>query len=323
MQEPTSLSRNRNRDFSKGRLISIIMPCFNCAAYLEKAIASVQAQTFPEWELIAIDDGSNDNSPDILAQLAAQDTRIRIFRQANQGPYPARNLGLKQAAGEFIAFLDADDWWDKDFLAKMHGALAESGADLAYCGWQNVSEQGQSRPPYVPPDYLKEPDLWQRLLKSCPWPIHAALTRRSVLEAVGGFSTYAFTSMDYDLWLKIAAHTQNWVRVPEVLAFYRWHDLGQISSIKWRQVLHSVEVRRRFVQAHPERYRHLDRAALRRLLTEPLLQAAYQALWQRDLSAAHRLFRQALWQRGWQLKDLKYLLASLLPLAWYQKLVGI
>lgn len=302
--------------------ISVIMPCFNAAAYLQEAVASVQSQTIKDWELIIVDDGSTDDSLNILAQLSAQDKRIRVLRQANQGPYPARNLGLKYAQGEFIAFLDADDWWDITFLEKMHKALTESKADLAYCGWQNIAESGPSRPPYVPPDYLKEPDLWQRLLQSCPWPIHAALTRRQAISAVGGFSTYGFTSMDYDLWLKIAAYTRHWVRVPHVLAFYRWHDKGQISSVKCRQVLNSLAVRRQFVQDHPELYQHLGRATIRRRLAEPLLKAAYQALWQRDLPSAHRLFRQALWQGGWQMKDAKYLLASLLPFAWYQKMVG-
>jgi glycosyltransferase involved in cell wall biosynthesis len=299
--------------------ISIIMPCYNAAAYLEAAVASVRSQTFPAWELIVVDDGSTDASPKLLAGISAQDPRIRVLSQANLGPYPARNLGLKHAQGEFIAFLDADDWWEASFLEKMHRALSASGADLAYCGWQNVGEV--SRPPYVPPDYLQEPEFWQRLLKSCPWPIHAALTRRKVLEAVGGFSTYGFTSMDYDLWLKIAALTRNWVRVPEVLAFYRWHASGQISALKWRQVLNSLEVRRSFVKAHPEFYRKLSPPQLRRMLAEPVLKAAYQALWQRDLTSAHRLFRQVLWQGGWELKDLKYLLASLLPFNWYRRLV--
>ncbi len=138
-----------------GSLISIIMPCHNAASYLEEAVASVMAQTFSAWELIVVDDGSTDRSREILQSLQTKDKRIQILRQHNQGPYPARNLGLKHARGQFVAFLDADDWWDKDFLAKMHRALEESEADLAYCGWQNAIEQGQSRPPYVPPDYLQ------------------------------------------------------------------------------------------------------------------------------------------------------------------------
>lgn len=301
--------------------ISIIMPCHNAASYLEEAVGSVLGQTFQDLELIAIDDGSVDASPKILEKLQRQDGRIRVLRQENAGPYPARNLGLKHAHGQFIAFLDADDWWDKTFLEKMHCALEESGADLAYCGWQNIAEQGQSRPPYIPPDYLRE-DLAVRLLKSCPWPIHAALVRRGIIEAVGGFSTRCFTSMDYDLWLKIAVLSRNWVRVPEVLAYYRWHEAGQISAVKWRQVMASSQVRHEFAKRHPECFRHLNRHDFKRLLSEPILQAAYQALWRRDLDSAHRLFRHAFRWGGWRLKDLKHLLASLLPFSWYRRVVG-
>ncbi len=301
-------------------MISIILPCYNCAPYLQQAVSCVLGQTFTDFELIAIDDGSTDHSLEILKTL--QDRRIQILQQPNRGPYPARNLGLKHARGEFVAFLDADDFWDKTFLEKMHRALTASRADLAYCGWQNIYTQGENKPPYIPPDYLKETDFAKRLIQGCPWPIHAALVRRSILEAVGGFSTYCFTSMDYDLWLKIAALTRNWVRVPEVLAFYRWHESGQISAIRWRQVCNSMEVRRRFLRAHPELFKHLDRKTLRRLLSEPTLNAAYQALWRRDLLSAHRLFRRTWRYGGWQRKDLKYLLASWLPFAWYRALVG-
>ncbi len=301
-------------------MISVILPCYNCASYLQQAVSCILGQTFTDFELIAIDDGSTDNSLEILTTFKRQDGRIQVLQQPNRGPYPARNLGLNHAQGEFVAFLDADDFWDKTFLEKMHRALEESGADLAYCGWQNVGE-GKCKPPYIPPDYLAE-DFALRLIKSCPWPIHAALTRRSILKAVGGFSTYCFTSMDYDLWLKIAAYTQNWVRVPEVLAFYRWHTSGQISAVKWRQVLNSLEVRRRFVHTHPQLFDRLDRQAIRQLFSQPLLNAAYQALWQRDLASAHRLFRRAWHYGGWTLKDLKYLLASLLPFAWYRAVVG-
>ena len=72
-------------------------------------------------------------------------------------------------------------------------------------------------------------------VRTCPWPIHAALVKRNIVERLGGFSERRFASMDYDFWLRALAETQNIKRVPEVLAFYRWHNLGQISAVKWRQ----------------------------------------------------------------------------------------
>ncbi len=301
-------------------LVSVIMPYYNAAAYLEQAVTNVLGQTLADLELIVVDDGSRDAGPEILARLAQEDDRLRLLHQDNQGPYPARNLGLRHARGQYVAFLDADDWWDRTFLEKMHRALSESGADLAYCGWQNVVENGDDRPPYVPPDY-RDGDVFRRLLRSCPWPIHAALTRRGIIDAVGGFSTRCFSSMDYDLWLRIAATTRNWVRVPEVLAYYRWHDRGQISAVKWRQVLEARRVRRDFVAAHGDLIGHLGADELRRLLDEPLRDQAYQALWRRDLTSAHKLFRYCWFHSNWNMKELKYLLPALLPESIYIRLV--
>jgi len=295
-------------------LISIIMPCYNAASYVEEAVRCVMGQTYPNVELIVVDDGSSDGSVEIVTRLAKEfEGRIHHLFQDHSGPYPARNLGLKHACGEFVAFLDADDWWDKTFIEKLYAALVENPeATLAYCGWQNVGLEGGRGQPYVPPDYLQE-DFFVRLLKNCPFPIHAVLTRKDTIDAVRGFSTFCFTSMDYDLWLKIAAHCRNWVRVEEVLAFYRWHDQGQISATKWRQILDAIQVRQRFVEQNPAHFQHLEQRTIKCIQGAPLLQAAYQTLWHRDLSSAHILFRHV-WKNGtWKPKDLKYLLPALLP----------
>ncbi|XSG86411.1 MAG: glycosyltransferase [Methylohalobius sp. ZOD2] len=304
-----------------GGVISVIMPCFNAASYVEESVRCVMGQSYPNVELIVVDDGSTDGSVEIVQRLAeAFPGRIQRLSQDHAGPYPARNLGLQSARGEWVAFLDADDWWAPDCLEKLHRAMKESGADLAYSGWQNVFENGLDRPSYVPPDYLRE-DLFARLLKGCPWPIHAALVKREILDGVGGFSTDCFSSMDYDLWLRIAAFTQNWIRVPEVLAFYRWHDKGQISAVKWRQILEAVQVRRKFVAEYPQRCAHLSPETLRRLVTGPILKSAYDALWKRDLTSSQKLFRHALKTGGWRLADLKHLIPSLLPPPAYRQLI--
>src|SRR5208282_1526458 len=149
-----------------------------------------------------------DGSRAILTRLAAEHPkRMTVLHQENQGPYPARNMALKHARGALVAFLDADDYWSTDCLSKLHHALRQAEADLAYCGWQNVGEGAPGREPYVPPQYECE-DAVALFLKGCPWPIHAALLRRDLLERVNGFSVRMFSSMDYDLWLRILAVTR-------------------------------------------------------------------------------------------------------------------
>lgn len=305
-----------NRD-----LVSVIMPCFNGRTFVEQAARSALDQDYGNVELIVVDDGSTDGSQDIIAGLALEyDSRITVMHQDNQGPFPARNAGLRHARGTLVTFLDADDYWAQDCLTKLHQALRDAQADLAYCGWQNVGEGGPGTQPHVPPQY-EAADTVALFLKGCPWPIHAALMRRDVLQKVTGFSTRMFSSMDYDFWLRVLAATHNIVRVPEVLAFYRWHDQGQISSVKWRQVLDAWQVRQDFVRDHPSLVAHLAPSELRDLLDGSLLQAAYSAYWKRDLVSAQRLFRAAARQGYWRVRDVKYMLPSLLPAAWYRRLI--
>jgi glycosyltransferase involved in cell wall biosynthesis len=303
-------------------LVSVVMPCFNALPFVEQAVRSALGQDYGNVELIVVDDGSSDGSQDILAGLVNDyGGRMTVLHQDNQGPYPARNAGLERARGNLVAFLDADDYWSGDCLGKLHSALQATQANLAYCGWQNVGDGAPGKNPYVPPEYERG-DMAALFLKGCPWPIHAALLRRSVIEQVSGFSTRMFSSMDYDLWLRILAVTRNIVRVPEVLAFYRWHDQGQISSVKWRQVMHAWQVRRDFVQSNPDLVAHLAPTELRELLDGPLLRAAYVAYWKRDLVSAQPLFRKAALQGFWHVRDAKFILTSLLPSALYRRLVA-
>lgn len=304
-------------------LVSVIMPSYNSADFVGEAVASVLAQGHRPIELLVVDDGSTDASPDVLTRLEREHAGLlRVLRQPNRGPYPARNLGLSQARGELIAFLDADDWWDPGFLTKLMAALGDRDKDLAYCGWQNVGVEGGFGDPYVPPRYEAE-DTTAHFLGACPWPIHAALMRRGLVARLGGFSERCFTSMDYDLWLRAHAAGARMVLVPEVLAFYRWHDKGQISKVKGRQVRDAWQVRRDFVAANPALVAHLSAASLREKVDGFLLRNALQAYWQRDLATARSLFRHALRTGAFRAEHLRHLLPSLLPERLYSALVRL
>ena len=303
-------------------LISVVMPCFNASSFVEKAVMSVVGQSYPSCEVIAVDDGSSDDTREIVKGLAEKyPDRIKLLCQQQEGPYFARNHGLKHASGEFIAFLDADDWWREDFAEKLHAALAgNEDAALSYCGWQNVGVEGGRGEPYVPPDYEIEGKAQCFLRSASPWPIHAALTRRKVVDEAGGFQTYLPTVMDYDFWLRIGmAHKI--VLVPEVLAFYRHHQQGQIISKQWRQAENTWIVKRNFVRDYPRLVAGFGDDEIRKLIDGGLLRRGYDNYWRRDLVSARRIFRLALRTRGWGPKDLRYLLPALLPEAAYVKLI--
>lgn len=131
-------------------IVSVIMPVYNSETTVEQAVASVQAQVFTAWELILIEDGSQDSSARICAALAAADPRIRLLRQpCNTGAAAARNAGLAAAQGRYIAFLDADDRWLEEKLQRQIPYMQQSGIPLCYSGFlrQKGAQQHRVRVP--------------------------------------------------------------------------------------------------------------------------------------------------------------------------------
>jgi GT2 family glycosyltransferase len=300
--------------------ISIIMPCFNAALHLPRSFDSVLGQTYPYFELIAVDDGSRDGT---LAWLQAQtDPRIRVISQPNRGVSAARNAGLAAAKGYFVAFLDADDTWAPNFLECMIGAFeTDISIGLAYCGWQNIGLPGERGAPFIPPDY-EVPDKKAILIANNRWPIHACLTTRELVLASGGFDPRFAIGEDFLLWLEIGCF-RHIRRVPAVLAYYFHHNGVQATRDQVRATRQVRDVQKAFLQRHPEVISELGRTLVRELTDGRLLLRAYDAYWHRDLATAQPIFRLALRAGGWKLRDLRYLLPSLLPGSLYRRLIKL
>ena len=176
-------------------------------------------------------------------------------------------------------------------------------------------------PNYLLISYYEKGDIFTSFLSGCPWPIHAALTRKSIINHINNFSTHCFSSMDYDFWIRISSVTQNIVLVPEVLAFYRWHNYGQISSIKWKQVLNARTVKKNFIRNNPTLVSHIPKQKLNQLVNSQLSTQAYEAFWKRDLNSAQHLFRAMLRLGFWKAKDLKYIGLSFLPAKIFKSII--
>lgn len=101
-------------------LISVIVPVYNIIPYLPRCVESLQKQTYPELEILLIDDGSTDDTPALCDRLAENDPRIRVFHKENGGPSSARNFGLTQAAGAYVGFVDSDDYVDADMYERLY-----------------------------------------------------------------------------------------------------------------------------------------------------------------------------------------------------------
>lgn len=134
-------------------LVSIITPCYNGSRYITETIESVINQTYTKWEMIVIDDGSKDNSADIVRDYSQKDNRIMLIQQKNAGSAAARNNGIRGAKGQYIALLDADDLWEPTFLDKQIKFMKEKDAVCVFCSYKRIDEKSEE---ILRPTYAKE-----------------------------------------------------------------------------------------------------------------------------------------------------------------------
>lgn len=180
-------------------LISVIMPAYQAGRYIGQAVESVQNQTCSEpWELLIIDDCSTDNTAQVIKKYAA-DSRIRYFRQEkNQGVAAARNRGIQSARGMYTAFLDADDWWDKDKLKLQMACMARTGAVLCCTGRELMQPDGTPAGRTIP---VPEQITYRMLLRTNVIPCGSVVMRTGAAREFG--FVHDECHEDYILWLKV------------------------------------------------------------------------------------------------------------------------
>lgn len=127
--------------------LSIIIPAYNVESFLPKCLDSVLAQNFTDWEAIVVDDGSTDGTGAICDEYAARDSRFKVIHSRNKGISSARNTGLANSRGEFIGFVDSDDWVDPDMFATLLDDMVKNNADIAKCGYRIVEQNRTIEPP--------------------------------------------------------------------------------------------------------------------------------------------------------------------------------
>ena len=201
------------------RLVSIIVPCHNGARFLAEALDSALAQTHPAIEVIVVDDGSIDDTPAVLGRYAG---RVRVLRQPNRGPSAARNAALEVARGDYVAFLDADDRFLHEKIARQAALLdARPDIGLVYSDWRFIDEDGRVLPGEGRP--RGEGDLLPALLLGNPIHPLAAVVRRALLAEVGGFDESLRGCEEWDLFLRLSRRGMRWASVEAVLGEYRVH----------------------------------------------------------------------------------------------------
>ena len=206
-------------------LVSVVIPSYNHARYLGRALQSVLDQTYTNWEEIVIDNHSTDNTDEGMTIFT--DPRITYLKIQNNGVIAAsRNVGIRAAKGEWIAFLDSDDWWTEDKLQLCFSYINDK-VDLVYHDLEIVSDKHKlfSRK-IIKSRQVKPPVLIDLLLKGNAIVNSSVVVRRSLLEQIGGIneSVEMIAAEDYNTWLRIAQLTAQFVYLPRILGYYLTHN---------------------------------------------------------------------------------------------------
>ncbi len=267
--------------------VSVIIPAYNAERYLTDAIKSVQSQTATDWELIVVDDGSTDTTPDIVRAVAVSDPRLRLVQRANGGLPAARNSGIRAASetSKFISFLDGDDLWEPDALEILLGALERSPECLgAHALSRYVDADNQPiREGELEGRGLRRQTLGHQgtceltsempttfdvlAIRNC-FTVGAILLRKSAFDRAGLFDEELRACEDWDLWLRMCVHG-NIAFTNRVVCRYRQHG-SNMSHDPMRMGAADAAVRLKLCTLPnlDSRQRAIARAAMRRHATK-------------------------------------------------------
>jgi len=265
---------------------SIIIPAYNAIKYLPETLESVLKQSFTDFEVLIIDDGSHDNIVEWSTEI--KDPRVKLFSQKNQGVSAARNLGIKNATGEYIAFLDADDLWESTKLEKQLQYFHKNPyPGLVHTEMVLIDEEskslGRKFTSNVEGNALKE------LLEQNTIVTSSVIVRRSCLETVGNFDKNLTSSEDWELWVRIAS-VYPIALIKEPLVFYRQHPNNTTKN--WQMLEQDLGSIEQIFQSVPEELSHIKKSTYAHAniyLAWKALQTGYcqQAAYFRNQSIKH------------------------------------
>lgn len=231
--------------------ISVVMSCYNAARWLDEAVASLTSQTLRDIEIIAVNDGSTDNTKDILSGFAAKDARVRIIDKPNTGLADSLNVGVSVSKGDWIARLDADDLAEPDRLERQLAlVLSNPEIGLLGSGCTIIDSAGIAGKVY---SYPADHDALVSRMKRVTafFPHSSTLFRRDIFNSLGGYRPQNKRAEDIDLWLRLSERTKL-ASLPEPLIRLRKHDA---------QISHMDEGRRQLIDAYAAVTCHYLRAA--------------------------------------------------------------
>lgn len=221
---------------SRPVILSVVSPVYNGAKYLEPFLRSVQQQSFPHFELIMVDDGSTDSSIEIIKTYQKKDSRIHLIRQNHKGAGSARNFGLSRAKGQYIIFLDCDDWFSEDFFKTMIDRIEADQSDIAICEFfiynQQTGEMEKSAIPETGNQKIERTNLVFDIFAPNPWTklyrISFLKKNKLLFQEIPSCNDWSFAYTSLACAEKISV-----IRKP--LVYYRTKTTTSISSYRYKR----------------------------------------------------------------------------------------
>lgn len=220
------------------KLVSIIMPVYNSEKYIEDAVNSILKQTYNNWELIIVNDCSTDNSSKIINRFCENDSRIKVYHlEKNVGVSRARNYGIENSNGEYIAFLDSDDFWDEKKLKLQINFMLENNYDFTYTSYTLIDQNGKK----IKDIFVAEDVNYFQLLKGNIITCSTVILNK---KRIGDIRMPQIKHEDYATWLNISKNGFNAYGVKEPLVYYRKQD-NSITANKLQSAVWTWNIYRR------------------------------------------------------------------------------
>jgi glycosyltransferase involved in cell wall biosynthesis len=280
----------------QGPLVSIVIPAYNSEKYVADAVKSVLQQTYVSREVIVVDDGSTDGT---AAALKPFSDVVRYLHQTNRGEPAARNLGIRNARGEYIAFVDADDLWLPEKLARQMAYLAaHPNCAFVYTDMSTFDEHGVIDPSVKVRFHLTFPtgNIFRPLFYETLFGSGSMVFRKDCVEKTGYFDEEFLVGSDYEMWLRLARHFEGGV-VDMPLLMYRQHStmsMRGLGKALWNGVPWEAAVLKKILRLYPEVPDELGRSFVNQRLSKPYANLAQLHFQQQDHRTARQLFREAL-----------------------------
>lgn len=287
--------------------VSVVVSCYNYGSFLAGAVESALNQTYRDLEVVIVDDGSTDDTPDVAARLVARDSRVSYHRQPNQGQAAAKNVGIQKSSGPFVAFLDADDWWHSDKIEKQLVLFENPRVGVVYSRMRAVAPDGTplGRKDEATARIPRRGRVSDALFIDNFIPFSSTVVRRAVFEKVGLMDASLAMGIDWDLWLRASVDFE-FDFVDEELLDYRVGHAGQMSHRQEERHGWAERIMRRFLQRNPG------------AVSSSVVNAAWAHTYnnrgyfyrRRDLARSTRFYLRSIRLRPWQVNAYRGLLGN-------------